>query len=132
MLLSHHSLTILFHTFLCQWSILELSFTVLELSYHCLRAVLLISHHSHTLLFHTSVSMVNLAIVLELSYYNLITVLFCSSTPLLCVRGETSCHSKTILLLVLELPYYCLIIVHTSPVSEVNLAIILELSYSSL
>ena len=70
---------------------------------------------------------------LLLSYYFLITVLFCSSTHLVFVTGVSSCHLRTILIL----PQNYLITVllcssHIPSVSEEKIAINLEQSYCCL
>ena len=80
--------------------------------------------------------------VLNLSYYYLITVLFCPTTLLLCVRSEIS-FLLTILFLstVLLLSYYCLILLFNTyhlhwrrnQLSfQNNLITVLEISYFNL
>ena len=120
-------------TLMCQERLLDIIFL---LTCYCLRTVLLLSYHCLNLLFHTSL----LSLSLELCYYYLITLLFCSSNQLLSVRGDTTVWDPKIrimlllfqifLIAILSLSYFAL--QHFYMSEEMLLAINLELSYHCL
>ena len=79
--------------------ILELSYVLLQTSFLCQRRNQISSQN-------------NLITILDLSYYNLIAILFCSSTLLLlCQRINCQLSSQDYLITVLDLSYHCLIMI---------------------